>query len=285
MKMHSAKVFKRLNLVKKVNIWHLRQLGGLEHDGEKAEPAIPHPLDDGLQHWVHNGPLGLGPQAVQLRWHPGEKRIVNRIFLTTLVHHLLSTIPNSEKLWKQKAFHHPFSNKVDPMWGLPWPFKYSHIVWIFATDIFCSGRGADPESVGCSAHGHAHSNTYLKFENFEPWNQRVPWVWIRTVGSLDFPDGVSTLPNFSLSGVWLGDGNRSHIFCWWYFCWQRVFEMVTRVSAGASPSSTDFLRYTCRKTLCMGLQGSWVFLLMHGSLCFVLVRISLITSLMLNPFP
>lgn len=152
-------------------------------------------------------------------------------------------------------------------------------------DIFCSGWGADPMSVGCSAHGHAHSIIYLKFENFAPGNQRVPRVWIRIVESVDFPSGVSTLPNFSLSRVSLGNVNRSHTFCWWYFCWQRVFEMVTRVPTAASSSSTDFLRYACRKTLCMGLQGSRVFLLVHGSLCFVIVRISLITSLMLNPFP
>lgn len=206
-------------------------------------------------------------------------------FLTTQVHYLFSTILNSKKLWKQKAFHHPFSNKVDLMWGLPWPSKYSHGVWIFATDIFCSGWGADPTSVGRAVHGHAHSIIYLKFENFEPGNQRVPRVWIRTEGSVDFPSGVSTLPNFSLSRVSLGNVNRSHKFCWWYFCWQHVFEMVTRVPTGASSSSTDFLRYACRKTLCMGLQGSRVFLLVHGSLGFVIVRISLITSLMLNPFP
>lgn len=284
--MHSAKVFKLLNLVKRVNIWHLRQLGVLEHDGEKVEPATPHPLNDGLRHWVRNGLLGLGPRDVQLRRHPEEDcESPPLFFLTTQV------LISSPQFWTPKSSGNRKLFITHSAIKLTWCEAFHGLLNILMEcefllqDIFCSGWGADPMSVGWSAHGHAHSIIYLKFENFAPGNQRVPRVWIRIVESVDFPSGVSTLPNFSLSRVSLGNVNRSHTFCWWYFCWQRVFEMVTRVPTAASSSSTDFLRYACRKTLCMGLQGSRVFLLVHGSLCFVIVRISLITSLMLNPFP
>lgn len=91
-------------------------------------------------------------------------------------------ILNSTKLWKQKAFHHPFSSKPDLMRGFLRLCKQSHVVWMLCSTYIVLTCGVVPESTGRSLLSAFALHYRSKFETFEPWNQWAPRVWIKIVG-------------------------------------------------------------------------------------------------------
>lgn len=172
--------FQTSNLGQRVNIGHLRQPGGLENDGEQRDPATP-PPHHRFWHWVRNGLVGLDPQKV---W-PDVASWWEEACESHSFDHTGPSPPilSSTKLWKQKAFHHPFSSKPDLMWGFLRLCKQSHVVWMFCYSYIVLSDGVVPQSPrGVLCYPHMHYLTDLKFETCEPWNQWAPRVWIKIVG-------------------------------------------------------------------------------------------------------
>lgn len=178
--MHSAEVFKLLIWARgwTLDTWGSR--GDWRMMGSSGILQHPPPRHR-FWHWVRNGLVGLDPQKV---W-PDVASWWEEACESHSFDHMGPSPPilSSTKLWKQKAFHHPFSSKPDLMWGFLRLCKQSHVVWMFCYSYIVLSDGVVPQSPrGVLCYPHMHYLTDLKFETCEPWNQWAPRVWIKIVG-------------------------------------------------------------------------------------------------------